>query len=85
MAAKKKGFEDHIEDLESVIETLEGDDISLDSAIKEFEKGVKSIKASHKALTKAEGKLTELFENDEDSFIEKKLGLTLEAITGEME
>ncbi len=82
MGARKKTFEDHIEDLESAIDKLEGDDLTLDSAISEFEKGVKAIKNSHKALEKVEGKLTELFSSD-NGFIEKKLGLTIEAITGE--
>ncbi len=60
MAPTKKtsvDLEKSMQELEQVVEQLEGGDLSLDKSLKQFEKGVKLSRDCQAALTKAEQKV----------------------------
>jgi len=60
MAEAKKpapSFEKNLEELESVIQQLEGGDLTLEKAIEYFEKGMKLSEACRKQLEEAETKV----------------------------
>jgi len=55
-------FEENLENLDKIIESLESGELSLDDAIKEYENAMKLIKSSSKILNEAEGKLLKVIE-----------------------
>ena len=60
MAEAKKpapSFEKNLEELESVIQQLEGGDLTLEKAIEYFVKGIKLSEACRKQLEEAETKV----------------------------
>ena len=61
--AKNKTFEEAVEELETIVKTLESGDCSLEDAVKLFEKGVKISKDCHKVLDDAEQKIKVLTES----------------------
>lgn len=67
-------FEKSLKALETVVERLENDDLPLDKAVKEWEKGIKLRETCEKILTSAEQKVEVLmqaddeFDEDEDPF-----------------
>lgn len=60
-------FEKSLKALEAVVEKLENDDLPLDKAVKEWEKGIKLRDTCEKILTSAEQKV-EVLMQAEDSF-----------------
>jgi exodeoxyribonuclease VII small subunit len=60
VAAKKKTFEEQMEELESCIERLESGELGLDAALAEFEKGKKLLEACRALLARAEKKIEAL-------------------------
>jgi exodeoxyribonuclease VII small subunit len=56
MAEKK--FEDAMERLEEIVESLEGGDLTLEESLKIFEEGMKLIRFCSKKLEEAEQKVT---------------------------
>ena len=57
MAAKKEvKFEENIKELENIINTLEGGEVSLDEMLNLFEEGIKRTKECTKQLKEAEQK-----------------------------
>ena len=70
--AKNKTFEESIEELETIVKTLEGGDCSLEDAVKLFEKGVKISNDCHKVLDSAEQKIKVLTESDADNTAEEE-------------
>ena len=81
MADEKKdvGFETALRKLESIVDSLESGDMSLEDALKQYEEGVKMADICSKRLSEAEKKVevlmktsggkpkTEAFEESEDS------------------
>ena len=66
----KNTFEENLENLDKIIESLESGELSLDDAIKEYENAMKLIKSSSKILNEAEGKLLKVIEkNNEIAFL----------------
>ncbi len=61
--AKNKTFEESIEELETIVKTLENGECSLEDAVKLFEKGVKISNDCHKVLDSAEQKIKILTES----------------------
>lgn len=53
-----------MEQLEEIIQTLEGGTTSLDDSLKAFEKGIKLSRTCHKELDKAEKKVEVLLKED---------------------
>ena len=50
----KKNFEELLKELESVVKNLENKDISLDDAVKKYQKGLDLSKECYKLLQEAE-------------------------------
>ena len=61
--AKKESFEESLEKLESIVSSLESENLDLDKSLKEFESGVKLYKSCKEYLDKAEKKITKLTED----------------------
>lgn len=78
-------FENSMAHLEEVIESLEDDAISLDGAVEQFEKGVGAIRDCQKALSSAEGRLTELLKGEDGELVESLLGLTADTLLDDEE
>ena len=64
----KKKFEKSLEELEEIVDDLEGGDIPLDEALQNFEKGIKLVKSCHQVLEEAEKKIEKLMAFDDGSF-----------------
>ena len=62
--SKDPGFEERIEALESIIERMEGDDLSLEDAMQAFEQGVKLTREAQKTLDAAEQQVKLLIEEN---------------------
>jgi len=61
-----------MEELESILKTLEGETISLESALAEFEKGIELVKECRNFLEKAKQKVSILTESGELPYTERK-------------
>lgn len=58
--AKKKSYEDNLEEIDDIIEKLENGELSLDESIKEYEKSMKLIEDCGKMLNEAQGKIQKI-------------------------
>ena len=63
--AKKESYNDMLNNLEEILSTLEKDELSLEEAMKEYEKGSKLINKIYKTLDNLEGKFITIKENIE--------------------
>ena len=66
-------FEDGMQRLEEIVKSLEGGDVSLDSALKLYEEGQKLLTFLKEHLSRAETKLKDLTKKEE--------GFTLREVT----
>lgn len=57
-------FEDSLEELEQLVESMEQGDISLEESLKSFERGIKLTSTCQKALQDAEQKVQILLEKN---------------------
>lgn len=60
--SKSLNFEKSLEDLESIIEKMEVEQLTLDDALKHFETGVNLAKLCQTSLAEAEQKVSQLIE-----------------------
>jgi exodeoxyribonuclease VII small subunit len=60
-------FEDALEELEGLVETLEQGELSLEDSLKTFERGVVLARTCQEALAKAEQKVSMLSAADESA------------------
>lgn len=67
MSKKKIDFEESLNNLESIMESMESGELSLDKSIDKFEEGVKLYKECKKYLDKAEKKIQSLSESLKES------------------
>ncbi len=69
MAEKRgsKDFEKSLAELESIVERLEGGELSLEESLKAFETGVTLTRQCRDALEKAEQKVSKLTGDDEQA------------------
>lgn len=65
-------FSKKMEELESILKSLEGETISLETALVEFEKGIKLVKECRVFLEKAKQKVSMLTESGEIPYTERK-------------
>jgi len=66
MAKKRpEGFEDHLGELERIVEELESGDLSLDDSLLRYQEGVKRLKSCSELLRKAEDQVKLLVEDAE--------------------
>ncbi|MDU2489178.1 MAG: exodeoxyribonuclease VII small subunit [Clostridium celatum] len=63
--AKKESYNDMLNNLEAILSTLENDELSLEDAMKEYEKGSKIVNKLYKTLDSLEGKFLTIKENAE--------------------
>ena len=63
--AKKETYNDMLNNLEAILSTLENDELSLEDAMKEYEKGSKIVNKLYKTLDALEGKVLTIKENAE--------------------
>lgn len=63
--AKKESYNDMLSNLEAILSTLENDELSLEDAMKEYEKGSKIVNKLYKTLDALEGKFLTIKENAE--------------------
>ena len=78
MTTKKAeiSFEENIKELEQIVKTLEGGEISLEEMLSLFSEGIERTKACTNQLKDAEQKITVLMKSSdgsmtEDAFLEK--------------
>ncbi len=65
MAEKK--FEESLSRLETIVEKLEGEGLSLEESLKVFEEGIRLIKFCSKKLNEAEKKIEILLRDGEEN------------------
>lgn len=82
-AKKTMTFEDALEKLEEITNSLEGGELGLEESIQEFEKGIKLAKFCHDTLEKAERKI-EILQKGGDGEITAK-PVKARSDTGEIE
>ena len=63
--AKKESYNDMLNNLEVILSTLENEELSLEDAMKEYEKGSKIVNKLYKTLEALEGKFLTIKENAE--------------------
>ena len=63
--AKKESYNDMLNNLEVILSTLENDELSLEDAMKEYEKGSKIVNKLYTTLDALEGKFLTIKENAE--------------------
>ncbi len=63
--AKKESYNDMLNNLEAILSTLENNELSLEDAMKEYEKGSKIVNKLYKTLDALEGKFLTIKENAE--------------------
>lgn len=78
-AGAELSFEASLAQLEKTIDRLESDDLTLDSSLQLFEKGITLIRTCDSHLKKAQGKISELLKGEDGELVEKILGSSLEA------
>lgn len=66
---KTPNFEEAMEELEALVDSMENDSLSLEESLKTFEKGVKLTRACHQSLSKVEQDIKVLTADDEADFV----------------
>jgi exodeoxyribonuclease VII small subunit len=59
-------FEENLEQLEKIVQSLEAGTATLDESLKAFEKGIKLSRACQKELSRAERKVEMLITEDDE-------------------
>ena len=85
MPKEKVTFEKALERLEEIVGKLESGDLTLDSALEYFEKGIGLMRTCDSHLKNAEGRIRELLKGDNGEFVERVLGMNADSILGEDE
>jgi len=62
---KRPGVEEHLRELQAIVEKLERGDLSLEESLRVFAEGVTRVKDAQSLLTEAEEKLKVLTEDGE--------------------
>ena len=65
MTKKNLNFEDSLAKLESIVDALEDNDVSLEESVKKFEEGIKLVKDCQKQLKEADLKVNKLMGDGE--------------------
>ena len=65
MTKKNLNFEDSLAKLESIVDALEDNDVSLEESVKKFEEGIKLVRDCQKQLKEAELKVNKLMGDGE--------------------
>ena len=70
MSKKKINFEESLAELESIVDSLEAGELSLEESLKSFEKGITLTRNCQTALTEAEQKVKILLEKNKKNSLE---------------
>ena len=76
-------FEKAVEELETIVRNLEDDELTLDDALVQFERGISLLRTCDTQLNHARGKITELLKGEDGAFVEKVLGMSLKSFLNE--
>ncbi|MFC1531020.1 exodeoxyribonuclease VII small subunit [Gemmatimonadota bacterium] len=71
-------FERTLEELESIADSLERDDLDLDQALRLFERGIERLRAAGRLLDSAHGRVEELVQGTSESLEIRAADLGLE-------
>ncbi len=71
--AKKKTFEQALEELESIVREMESGDLPLEEAVKKYESGIKQSKYCLDLLDRTEKKITKLTLDNSGNLIKKSI------------
>ena len=66
---KAVDFESAMTDLESLIDKMEQDDLSLEESLTDFEKGISLLRICHSSLNNAEQRIKILTQGIEEDFL----------------
>lgn len=64
MATENKNFEEMMKELETIVNKLDNDSISLEESMELYQKGMALSKSCEKTLKEAEEKIAKLMENE---------------------
>jgi exodeoxyribonuclease VII small subunit len=67
---KKENYEELFLELENIVKDMDEDNISLDSSMKKYEKGIELTNKLYKILNEAEGKIKIIDKNQEEKLFE---------------
>ena len=70
MTKKNIDFEKSLSKLESIVEVLESENVSLEESVKKFEEGISLVKSCQKQLKDAELKVNKLLEDGSLEIVE---------------
>ena len=76
--AKNPPFEEALEKLENIVETMESDDLPLETLLAKYEEGAKLVKICQEKLAEAELKIQQLEKNAAGELKLKPLNLSEE-------
>ncbi|ABS33973.1 exodeoxyribonuclease VII small subunit [Clostridium botulinum] len=68
MEKKKESFENMLEKLETIVDSMDNGEITLEDSMKSYEEGIKLCNKLYKVLKDAEGKIKILENNKEEDF-----------------
>ncbi len=68
----KESFENNLKELENIVKTLEGSNVSLDEMLELYEKGIALTKSCTNQLENAEQKITILMKNKDGEITEEE-------------
>lgn len=71
MPKKNESYEDMMEKLETIVNQMDSNELSLEESVKKYEDGVKLCNKLYKVLNEAEGKIKLLTEEGEKVFQEE--------------
>ncbi len=71
--AKKKTFEQALDELESIVREMESGDLPLEEAVKKYEFGIKQSKYCLDLLDRTEKKITKLTLDNSGNLIKKSI------------
>ena len=69
MAKKKESYENMMERLEEIVELMDGNEVTLEGTMVNYEEGIKICNSLYKILNDTEGKIKILTEEGEKDFI----------------
>ena len=69
MAKKKESYENMMERLEEIVDLMDGNEITLDESMTNYEEGIKICNSLYKILNDTEGKIRILTAEGEKDFI----------------
>ncbi len=82
MARKKVTFEEALDQLETAVDALGSESLSLDESVDQFERGIKAVEQCRSALGAAEGRIVKLLEKSDGAYLEELLQVDIESLRG---